>query len=202
MSDLRRSYPGYRLVDLRRGDTLRKVSSRELGDPERWWELASINALVPPYLTDDPSEAMPGVLFTGGRLSVPSSVDYVPAYYSPEEVFGSDLRLSSGLLDAADGDLVVTAGTANLSQAVRHAVATDLGGLESHPQYGNGCWALIGQQAGPATLLMADGFVRRCVNRDARIASITASSTSLDGDTVSAELTAKAINGVSVRVST
>ena len=200
MTDFSRVYEGFRLVETRRGDTLRAVASRELGDPTRWWELAFINALVPPYLTDDPAEASDGVRLTGDRLSVPSSADYVPAQIDPEAVFGIDVALSSiGEMNAADGDLVTVAGGPNLTQAMRHVLATTPGGLEMHPTYGCSAWFLIGQKATPAAMRMIDGLIRRAVQADARVDSVTRAESRIDGDALHVEMTAQATNGVSIR---
>jgi phage baseplate assembly protein W len=200
MTDWVRIYPGFRLVETRRGDSLRAVAARELGDAGRWWELVAVNALVPPYLTDDPGQAVAGVLLTGSRLSVPSSADFVPANIDPETVFGSDLRLNRGELTAASGDLDLVAGSPNLTQAIRHVLATDIGELVAHPQYGCGARLLIGRKGSPATMMLADGLVQRAVNADARIDSVTSSTTVIAGDVLRVELTARAINGVSVHV--
>lgn len=196
----RRAYAGYRLVETRRGDTLRAVAARELGDASRWWELASINALAPPYLTDDPDLADNGVLLTGARLSVPSSVDFVPAHIDPATVFGSDVLLTRGEMTSADGDLEVVSGSPNLTQAIRHVIATDIGEILAHPAYGCGARALIGRGNGPASMMLADRLVQRAVNADSRISQVTESHTEIQGDALRVELTAQAINGVSVRV--
>jgi phage baseplate assembly protein W len=199
MTDWFRTYPGFRLVETRRGDSLRAVAARELGEAERWWELISANALVPPYLTDDPGQVRSGVLLTGARLSVPSSADFVPASIDPEAVFGSDLRLTRGELTATNGNLDLVSGAANLTQAIRHVLVTDIGELVAHPQYGCGARLLIGRRGSPATLMLADGLVQRAVNADARIDSVTSSTTTIDGDVLRVKLIARAINGVSVQ---
>ena len=63
---------GFRLVPTRRGDTLQDVAVRELGDAARWYDLAAINDLLPPFLTDDPQQAGPRVLLTGQDLKIPA----------------------------------------------------------------------------------------------------------------------------------
>lgn len=199
--DFTRDYSGFRWVETRRGDTLRALAARELQDASRWWEIASINQLTPPYLTDDPAAVRAGVVLTGARLAVPAGTDLVQAAVDAALVFGIDVQLTQGRLTATGGDLDVIAGAPNLTQAIRHVVQTDLGGLIWHPQYGCGVHALLGQRNGPQAMLMADALVRRAVQRDARIDHITASTTTVGADIVRVELTAMAINGVTVRVS-
>lgn len=197
-----RAYDGTRLAETRRGDTLQAVAARELGDPTRWAELVFLNNLRPPYLTDDIHAAGDGVLLTGASLTVPASADFVPAGIDPATVFGTDILLSDRLLSAdATGDIAVVSGNPNLVQAIRHVIATDIGELLWHPAYGCGARALIGQRGTPTAVALADALVRRAVNGDDRISSVTASTTTLAGDTLRSEMTAEAINGVTVHVS-
>lgn len=199
MTDLlREPMPPTRLVQTRRGDTLLRVASRELADPERWYELVFLNGLRPPYLTDDPAAVRDGVLLTGAPLRVPAPADLVTAAVDPAAVFGQDVQLTRGELTTSAGDLSVITGTANLAQAIRHVVATDLGDLLWHPRYGCGAHRLVGQRANPALLQFADALVQRAVNSDPRIDRVSESATAIADDVLRVNLVAVAVNGVSV----
>lgn len=197
-----REYPGYRLVETRRGDTLQRVAARELGNAERWYELVFINQLRPPYLTDDSTAAGPGVLVTGSSLSVPATVDFVPSHIDPRAVFGADVRLTRGELTAASGDLKLIEGAPNLSQAIRHVVATDLGELVWHPSYGCGVRRLLGRRSDPVSQRLAGSLVRRAVVADDRVQSAELLALDVSGDAVRATVRAAAVTGARVEVDT
>lgn len=198
MTDFRRQYRGFRLAETRTNDTLRRFCARELGDAERWYEIASLNELRPPYLAETASE---GVAAFGASLLLPASKDYIPSHIEPELVFGVDVALPRGLLDAANGDLTTVGGVPNLVQALQHVVATDIGELVFHAAYGCGARALLGGKLDATTSQLADGLVRRCVLADDRISTIQRSETRIGGDTLHVDVTAEAISGASVRVS-
>ena len=202
MSVFEREYPGYRLAETRRGDTLQRVAARELGDAERWYELAFINGLRPPYLTDDSESAATGVLLTGATLSVPATTDYVPSHLDPRAVFGTDVRLSNdGRLSATAGELDVISGAPNLSQAVRHVVLTDPGDLVWHMTYGCGVRRLLGQRSDAVSQRLAAALVRRAVAADDRVQSADILDLDVSGDAVRTTVRITAINGARVEAS-
>jgi hypothetical protein len=85
-----REAPGIRLAETRYGDTLQRIALRELGDASRWVELAELNGLRPPYLTD-PALARAGVLAYGASIKLPSPSSIVSASSDPGAVYGADL---------------------------------------------------------------------------------------------------------------
>jgi phage baseplate assembly protein W len=201
MTLFRREYQGYRVAETRRGDTLQRVAAREIGDAERWFELAFINNLRPPYLTDDSVAQTDGVLLTGSTLRIPASADYVPSHLDPKGVFGSDLILTNGELIATSGDLNLVTGAPNLSQAIHHVVLTDLGDLVWHPRYGCGVHRLLGQKADDIAQRLAAALVRRAVIADDRIQSATVDKLEINGDAIHVQIRANAIDGASIQVS-
>jgi predicted Zn-dependent protease len=40
---------GFRLVEIKYGDTLQELAARELGDANKWRDIIAINDLLPPY---------------------------------------------------------------------------------------------------------------------------------------------------------
>lgn len=202
MSAPLRTYQGFRVVETYRGDTLRAVAARELADASRWAELADINALRDPYLVDDPALAGDGVVASGSTLLVPFSRAYAPVSTDAASVFGRDLRLRQRFLSATDaGDLELIEGSANLSQAVSHVLSTDIGELQYHLMYGCGARRMIGRGISPATRMLVDRLVRRCINADSRVNSVLESKTSVSGDVLRAELIVEAVDGTVVEAS-
>jgi hypothetical protein len=139
---------GFRLVETRRGDTLQRIAVRELGDATRWHELAEINRLRPPYLTDDESQVSGSVKLTGSQLLVPSSTPTATVDTNAESIFGTDVLLRRGKFQVSSGDLVLVSGVDNYLQALRHVVRTEPGDLMFHPRYGCGVRKMIGWRAG------------------------------------------------------
>jgi hypothetical protein len=55
------------------GDTLQNISIRELGNAERFMELAVLNSLKPPYLSPNQQDRAPNTLAPGDPILVPSA---------------------------------------------------------------------------------------------------------------------------------
>lgn len=187
---------GFRFADTERGDSLQLIAARELGDASRWAELISYNNLVPPFITDDPLLAGPGVVLTGTQILVPAPSPVVTTTTDPDAVFEQDIRLASdGELLVDGGDFAVIAGTANLVQAVRNRVQTDRGDLIYHPEYGSNIRRITGTVNGPTAGLLASQYAKSAVQADPRINRITRAEASVDGDVVSVTVEAEAISG-------
>jgi phage baseplate assembly protein W len=196
-----RTISGYRRVETRRRDTLETVALRELGDAARWVGLADLNGLQPPYLTDDPAEAGPQVLLTGGLLMVPAAAPQPTGVMDRESVFGRDVALDRGqLAAAAGGDLVAVEGVANLRQALHHRLDTEPGELTYHPAYGCPIRQLIGRGASPALNRLAAAFVDRALRADPRIDRTEDTTAELAGDQLRVAGTAVAIGGKQVPI--
>ena len=187
---------GFRFANTERGDTLQVLAARELGDASRWPELISYNKLVPPFITDDPELAGPGVVLTGRQILVPAPSPVVTTTTDPDAVFEKDIRLSSdGQILVEGGDFAVVSGAANLVQSVKNRVHTERGELIYHPEYGSNVRRMIGVVNGPTAGLLASQYAKYAVQSDPRINRVTNASASVDGDVVSVTVEAEAIAG-------
>lgn len=193
---------GYRLADTRQGDSLERIALREIGDANRWRDLAQINNLVSPWLTDDPALAGPRVLLAGrDRLQVPATSAPRSGSSDAGDPFGADVALVQGRLAVdAGGDLAVVGSTANLSQALRHALRTDPGELVYHPQYGCMANRLLGKGAGPVNDQLAAFYVKRTLGADRRVASVASSEATVTGDAVEVVASVVTVLGMQIPV--
>ncbi|RKP44685.1 hypothetical protein [Pararobbsia silviterrae] len=194
------SLTGFRFVRSHFGDTLRDVALRELGDASKWRDLVAINSLQPPYLTDDSTLASDTVLLNGrDYITIPASAA-AAATTEAEDVFGTDCLLNAdGTLGVtASGDFATVSGVANLQQALTNAVGVEKKELIYHPDYGCIVRQLLGAVAGPAAELLAADDVKTTVEADPRINSVTSSTGSISGDSITVSTVAQAINGQTV----
>lgn len=167
-----REAPGWRFVPTRHGDTLQTISLRELGDAARWAELASLNGLIPPYLTDDPLEATASsgkIRLYGEAIRVFAPNAVADADTDPEEVFGADIALTDGRMTVTNGDFAIAAGLPNLQAALNRRVITEKGELLFHADYGSRVRALLGKLNGPTAAALAGRAVRLALEQDPRV---------------------------------
>jgi len=191
-----RSVTGFRHAETHRGDDLQAVALRELGDANRWHELAWLNDLLPPYLTDEPAMVSDRVLLTGSMILVPS----LPKQYEPgkdtNEVFLRDCVLVDGLLrDDGDGDLGIVAGRANLKQQLLHRVTTPLAQLRRHADYGCGVSRILGVINGPTAGQLGADYVKTALKSDFRVANVNSVQAEITGDAVRISAEVEAILG-------
>lgn len=194
-----RTLDGWRYVDTHHGDTLQRIAARELGDAGRWYELISLNGLTYPYLTDDPALASDTVLLTGSAIMIPAAGQAGHAG-DPMSVFGQDVALPNGQLQVNNGDLATLSGVDNLSQALRHNIDTEPGDLLFHPRYGCGAHHLLGRADAPANALLAEGYIRRSLSADPRVASVRQVTVAVQGDVLAPTAVVEAVNGQNVIV--
>lgn len=194
---------GYRRVSTRLHDTLQAIASRELGNAARWYELAELNGLVPPFITDDEALAGPKVLLAGQDIQVPASAAPATGVSrdSEADILGTDVLLVDGrmVLDA-NGDLATVSGTANMVQAINHVIVTTPSDLPYHPLYGTGVRTLIGDEAGPVTDRLAASMVRRGIQADPRITRTVDMKASVVGDHIPVTGTAMTVDNKLVTV--
>lgn len=176
---------GFRWVDTQRGDTLQIVASREMRDASRWIDIALLNGLQSPYLTDDPDDVTATVLLTGARVMVPSGAPQVAIIADPASVFGADIALSKGSITVtASGDWATVSGVPNLQAAIEHALATHVGDLIWHRRYGCNIYRLLGRPGSPQRNTLGAFYASRTIAADPRI---------YDVGTVTAQITADQI---------
>lgn len=202
MSEFERDMPSYRLAETRYGDTLQKVAAREMGDANRWTELVWINALVPPYLTDDVEQASTKVLLNGELIRIPAPTGVFTDTAARGQVYERDCKMvNRRLVDDGNGDFAVVAGVDNLTQQLKHAIDTPRGQLRRHQGYGCLVWNLIGTVNGPTANLLGAQYVKATLEADYRVSSVTKSSSTMVGDQIQIEATAEAIAGGKVDIS-
>lgn len=200
MSDFTRQITGFRFVQTMRGDTLQVVALRELGDASKWSELAWLNKLKPPYLTDVAAEVRTGVLITGSTIRVPSASAEVDAGLFPDEVFLADCSLANGQFEFENGDFAIVSGRANLHQALANRITTDHGELTFHGTYGANLGRLIGALAGPVRDLVAADYVDDALRAENRVQSVTRVIATTTGDKLSVQAEIVPITGANLNV--
>ena len=186
---------GHRNVQTQRGDTLARIALRELGDASRWYELANINGLKPPYITDDKTQVSDTVLLTGSEIRIPSSNPIASAVTDPDIVFGTDVRLNRGVLVVEAGDMALTSGVENLKQAINHVLRTNPGELLYHARYGCSVRTLVGDGNSALNADIAPAFVKRSLLADSRISSVPQAIVRIEGDALVIEAEAITVDG-------
>lgn len=202
MVSINRPLQGYRIVEIQQDDTLQQIAARELGDASRWADIVSINGLSPPYLTGDLSLAGPAVKLYGQTLIVPAPTVQVPSVIDPDAAFGVDLDLTNGVLSAESGDFALISGRDNLKQALLNRVDTDPGELLFHLNYGCKARRLLGAMNGPTTGQLAAAYVKTAVLMDSRVASVSSSTATVEGDSIAVDAEVQPVTGSSIDLST
>ena len=84
---------GYRQVGILVGDTPERIAQRELGSAARWYDIINLNGLAPPWITDDPSQAIPGKVLLSAQdtLLVPSTAPVPSGVADTPDVFWSTI---------------------------------------------------------------------------------------------------------------
>jgi len=193
---LDRPLQGYRFVETRHGDTMQVIAAREMGDASRWPEIVSYNRLLPPFITDDPLLAGPGVILSGDPVRIPAPAPAANAFSNPDATFLSDVKLTGGMIEPdGAGDMLLCDGLPNLRQALVHRVVTERGELLYHPGYGSLIKRLLGTVNGPTASILAAQYARAAVESDERIHEVTDVTAEVVGDVVNVSVRAMAISG-------
>lgn len=203
MSDFDRIEPTFRLAQTNFGDDLQAVAARELGDANRWYELAWLNDLAPPYITDSPGVYGTNVLVAGELIRVPSSTGVYTDAADTGQVYERDVLMINRRLVADDGgDLAIVSGSKNLVQQLRHRINTPRGQLRRHAEYGCLIWRVQGAVSGPVANTLAAEYVKAALLADYRVSSVVEATAQVNGDAIIVTATAEAIAGGSVDVVT
>lgn len=196
MSEFERTLGGFRLVQTHRNDDLQTVSTRELGDANRWPELVWLNDLRPPYITTDERQVTAGVILAGSFLRVPAPTVAFTDAADRGQVYERDIALvGKKLVIGEDGDLAVVTGAANLRQQLKHRIDTPRGQARRHPEYGCLIWRMKGSISGPIAGAMGAQHVSAAARADYRISSTSDVSAEIVGDVIRISVTAHAIDG-------
>lgn len=192
---------GFRFVQTNRGDSLQLIAARELGDASRWAELIAINKLLPPFITDDAAQVVPGVILSGKQILVPAPVAAVTTTTDPDAVFESDVMMGDDGSLLTDGfDFVVVSGSPNLKQALKNRINTDLGDLLYHQDYGCDVRRLQGMVNGPTAALIGANAVKTSVSADPRVARVIGAVAIVSGDRINISAEADTVAGRSIGV--
>lgn len=201
MSEFDRPLAGFRLVDVLHGDTLQEIAARELGDASMWVDIANINNLIPPYITDNPDEASDRVLLSGGVLLVPARTPIAGQGGTTEaDIYGTDLLLRDGDLVAENGSLVVVSGRENLKQALINRNKTERGEMLWNPTYGSMVRSLLGAVSGPSSALLAAQYVAATFRADYRVKDVASSRATVAGDVVRVVCEVVPVSGQSQKI--
>lgn len=191
---------GFTFVATQRGDTLQKIAARVFGDAAQWYQLIAYNNLVPPYITDDPTVAGPGVLLTGQQILVPAPFAVAPSP-DPTLVFGSDIGLQNGSLGIdPSGDFATVSGRANLTQGLQNVVETEAGELIYHTAYGSKVRTLMGKVSNQSSTLLAAQYAKGAVLSDSRVASVNTATATVNGDVTAVSVEVVPIVGQPITV--
>lgn len=196
MSAFEKQAPAYRFAQVNMGDDLRSIALRELGSAEFWADLAALNGLKPPYISE---EGGTGVLKPGDTIRVPAPG--APSFQTDEAIFGRDLTIGQdGDLVAEGGDLVLNGGISNLSASLARRVKVAKGELAFHPSYGCHVHELLGER-GPSLGRLAAFYVASSLREDYRVDSVVSCQARVAGDSIHVEATARAISGLNIDMS-
>jgi phage baseplate assembly protein W len=184
-----RQVPAYRTLRIHAGDSLQKIALREMGSADRWRDLIYLNNLRHPYIVADATEAAaaPGTLYYGQQIRVPAATSAAGAVVDAEELFGKDVRLANGRLDADGGDFALERGLANLRQAIVLRLETDPGDLMYHPDYGCHVRSVLGEKHTPTWSGLATGFVQRALLAEPRVRRVLRTRVESAGDVLNIE---------------
>lgn len=196
-----RVMPAFRYAQTNFDDDLRHIALRELGDANRWTEIALLNGLKPPYIVSDPALVAVGVILSGSTLLVPALQAASDITTDPDQVFGVDVLLADGRLQFDNGDLAVTHGAKNLIQSIKHRLATHTQDLIYHPNYGNLTYKILGKSNGPAAGQLAAFYTKSALLNDSRIDRVLSVTADVMGDVIMVDAVVVAITGKQITFS-
>jgi len=174
------------------GESLQSISQFYYQDANRWSELALLNELEYPFITEDLESTMSNVKKIGDVILIPvenpSEFAIIPSYEFEdiyEKAFGEDIALfntgssveltreSSGEISSdIYGDIQTVKGIANLRQALIIRLSTPLGSLVYHPNFGSRLHQLVGSRGTFEGIHKIKVEVERCVRSDKRVEAV------------------------------
>ena len=135
-------------IIIQQDDSLEDIASRELGTAERWSEIAVLNNLKPPYISDTSDTR---VKVYGDKILIPTASgakisnvidqkEYLinQSLTELEKQLGVDIKLTTefDLFVTNVGDIDLIAGGSNAGQAVIIKLHLEKGSLKYHPTIG------------------------------------------------------------------
>jgi hypothetical protein len=150
-----RAYQGFAEYAVGQGDTIQSLAAKHLGDARKWIDLAVINDLKPPYLSN---VSLPGTLKVGDKIMIPiigggggASVDTITSGAAATGASQSDMFLGEDFkmvplpdgvfgweIDRAGGsvDVLKVTGIPNIAQALEMRFRTEQGANILYPSIG------------------------------------------------------------------
>lgn len=188
---------GWREAKILVGDTLPRIALRELGDTQRWVDLANLNDLREPYLVATAQEraAQPRTLAYGDPIRIPNVRRRTVAVTDWAALQGQDVGLWSRRFRVANGDLQIRAGLDNLSQAITHRIATDRGEILRHAWYGCDARLALGEKLNDVVRWLVQAFVVEALGEEPRIANLVRADITSDADWIGLAIVANPIDG-------
>lgn len=184
------------------GDTLQSIAQSVLGDASQWYDIATYNNLVYPYISSLSSDS---VVSVGDTIIIPKSSDnnYDMSADSLSEsqknslsafVLGKDLSLiddtsaieSRGTtdeiisLESSGKTLSTVTGYDNLVQALLVRLNTPIGTLLLHPDYGNNFSDILGQSNTLSNVNKLQVGIEQTLRKDSRVSDVKIISTDVD----------------------
>lgn len=160
---------------IRIGDTLMDIAARELGNFDRWIEIATLNNLQPPWIGPLTTETIAG---WGTKLIMPGPGTTAAAggqkiSYS-QDFLGTDLYIGpiNGSMPAWNGDFQTITGINNLSWALGRRLQTAMGTLIYHRTYGSRIPAEIGQVQDSQTASHIKAYGTSALMSDPRVQAV------------------------------
>jgi hypothetical protein len=166
------------------GTTLERIAQDELGNAGRWGEIAEVNGLKAPYVTDDLSDTRKNILRPGDKFLIPtatrSGFSQVPNAADVkttvnltelEKSLGTDLKITKDfdLSISNSGDLELVSGANNMGQAVIINLSYEKGEVMGYPEKGAGLRPGV---KFPPIETIKDGLVNTLL-QDSRIEGVT-----------------------------
>lgn len=164
------------LATVRQNDSLQDIAARELGDYSRWYEIAQINALVPPFIGPF---AMSGITTQGQQLFMPNATSVVPTGSAPNyaiNYLGVDIYygpLNQPMTPWA-GDFNAIAGYRNLAFSLGRRLQTTLGDLIYHLAFGSRVPPEVGAIASNTEATVLSAYTESAIRSDPRVNKVLA----------------------------
>ena len=188
------------------GDTLQSISQSVLGDANKWYDIATYNNLVYPYISDVLSD---NVVNVGDTIIIPitndenynmsaDSLSDVQKNNLSSFVLGKDLSLiddTSAIESRGTTDEIITlessgktlstvSGYDNLVQALLVRLNTPIGTLLLHPEYGNNFSDILGQSNTLSNINKLKVGIEQTLRKDSRVSDVKIISTDIEDGTV------------------
>lgn len=165
-----------RLAKVRRNDNLMDIANRELGSFEEWRNIATLNSLVPPYVSNTKA---PGVAAPGDQLFLPTpngpstpqamtAPNYLINYLGVDLFLGP---LNQPMLPWT-GDFQIISGYQNLAFSLGRRLQTLFESLIYHPDFGSRIPPEVGSITDQTIANVLAAYTSSCLASDPRVEKV------------------------------